>query len=61
MSKQDRIRHHRNRAEEELERARAAACEEAAIAHLRLSELHLGAVQALLRSDAWAPTLVAVA
>ncbi|MDB5720782.1 MAG: hypothetical protein JWP15_1400 [Alphaproteobacteria bacterium] len=60
MSKQDRIRHHSDRAEEELERARCAACEEAAMAHLGLSELHLGAAQALRRADAWAPILVAV-
>ena len=60
MSRQDRIRHHSDRAEEELERAHDAACEEAAIAHLGLSELHLCAVQALLRADARTPSLAMV-
>ena len=41
MSRQDRISHHAGRALEELDRARAAASSEAAIAHLGLSELHL--------------------
>jgi hypothetical protein len=41
MSRQDNIRHHADRAFEELDRARAAASDEAAIAHLELSELHL--------------------
>jgi len=50
MSRQDRIAHHVGRAFEELDRARAAASPEAAIAHLGLSELHLGRMKAL--SDA---------
>ena len=47
MSRQDRINHHVDRAFEELDRARAAASPEAAIAHLALSELHLGQMKAL--------------
>lgn len=47
MSRQDRINHHVDRAFEELDRARAAASPEAAIAHLGLSELHLGRMKAL--------------
>jgi hypothetical protein len=47
MSRQDRIDLHTDRALEELERARGADCPEAAIAHLGLSELHLGQVRAL--------------
>ena len=47
MSRQDRINHHVDRAFEELDRARAAASPEAAIAHLGLSELHLGQMKAL--------------
>ena len=41
MSRKDSIRHHADRAFEELDRAQAAASEEAAMAHLELSELHL--------------------
>jgi hypothetical protein len=41
MSRRDSIRHHTDRAFEELDRARAASTNEAAIAHLELSELHL--------------------
>jgi hypothetical protein len=41
MSRQDTIRHHADRAFQELDRARAASSDEAAIAHLELSELHL--------------------
>jgi hypothetical protein len=41
MSRKDSIRHHADRAFEELDRARAASSNEAAIAHLELSELHL--------------------
>jgi hypothetical protein len=41
MSRKDIIRHHADRAFEELERARSADTEEAAMAHLELSELHL--------------------
>jgi hypothetical protein len=41
MSRQDKIRHHGDRALEELERARRADSQEAALAHLELSELHL--------------------
>ena len=47
MSRQDRINHHVDRAFEELDRARAAASPEAAIAHLGLSELHLGRMKEL--------------
>ncbi len=50
MSRQDRISHHVDRAFEELDRARSAASPEAAMAHLALSELHLGRMKAL--SDA---------
>lgn len=55
MSKRDRIRHHAQRALEELERARAAETLEAAIAHLDLSELHLGQMKVL--SDEPVPDL----
>jgi hypothetical protein len=55
MSTNDRIRHHAQRAMEELDRARAAASPEAAIAHLDLSELHLGRMKAL--SDETRPAL----
>jgi len=55
MSRKDRIRHHAHRAMEELDRARAADSPEAAIAHLGLSELHLGEMKAL--SDAPQPAL----
>jgi len=47
MARRDRIDHHACRALEELERARAAACEEAAFAHLALSELHLARMRTL--------------
>ncbi|HEX8378985.1 MAG TPA: hypothetical protein VF619_00380 [Allosphingosinicella sp.] len=47
MSRQDRIQHHVGRAFEELDRARSAASPEAAIAHLGLSELHLGRMKEL--------------
>ena len=47
MSRQDRISHHAGRAFEELDRARAAASNEAAIAHLGLSELHLAKMRDL--------------
>jgi hypothetical protein len=47
MSRQDRISHHVDRAFEELDRARNANSPEAAIAHLALSELHLGRMKAL--------------
>lgn len=50
MSQRDRINHHVDRAFEELDRARSALSPEAAIAHLALSELHLGRMKAL--SDA---------
>ncbi|HEY0412546.1 MAG TPA: hypothetical protein VGD66_05340 [Allosphingosinicella sp.] len=55
MSRQDRIRHHADRAFEELDRARAAVSTEAAIAHLSLSELHLSRMKAL--SDEARPDL----
>ena len=51
MSRQDRINHHVDRAFEELDRARSAASPEAAIAHLGLSELHLGRMKALRESQ----------
>jgi hypothetical protein len=47
MSRQDRISHHVGRAFEELDRARSATSPEAAMAHLALSELHLGRMKAL--------------
>ena len=50
MSNQERISHHVDRAFEELDRARAAASPEAAIAHLGLSELHLGRMRDLSRT-----------
>ncbi|MEA3033823.1 MAG: hypothetical protein QOH86_1839 [Sphingomonadales bacterium] len=55
MSRQERINHHAERAFQELDRARAAESTEAAIAHLELSELHLGKVKTL--SDAPQPLL----
>jgi hypothetical protein len=55
MSRKDRIRHHAERAMEELDRARAAVSPEAAIAHLGLSELHLCEMKTL--SDAPLPAL----
>jgi hypothetical protein len=56
MSRQERIQHHVGRAFEELDRARSAASPEAAIAHLGLSELHLGRMKEL--SDAAAPPVL---
>ncbi|HEX5184821.1 MAG TPA: hypothetical protein VFW19_16915 [Allosphingosinicella sp.] len=50
MSIQDRISLHADRAFEELDLARAASCPEAAIAHLGLSELHLGRMTELSRT-----------
>ena len=47
MSRHDRINHHVDRAFEELDRARSALSPEAAIAHLALSELHLGQMRTL--------------
>lgn len=52
MSKEDRIRHHVGRAFEELDLARSAASPQAAIAHLGLSELHLGRMKALAEEPA---------
>jgi hypothetical protein len=57
MSRQDRINHHVDRAFEELDRARAAATPEAAIAHLSLSELHLGRMKALSIAEEERPAL----
>ncbi len=57
MSRQDRIQHHVDRAFEELDRARAAESPEAAIAHLALSELHLGQMKALSEPDERRPAL----
>jgi hypothetical protein len=47
MSRKEVIRHHADRAFQELERARSASTEEAAMAHLELSELHLEKMHAL--------------
>jgi hypothetical protein len=47
MSRRDRIDLHAGRALEELERARDSLCEEAAFAHLALSELHLAEMRTL--------------
>jgi hypothetical protein len=45
MSRNDAMRLHADRAFQELECARRAASAEAAIAHLALSELHLGRIR----------------
>ena len=58
MSLKERISHHADRAFEELDRARAAASPEAAIAHLGLSELHLGRMSELGRAPQPALQLV---
>jgi hypothetical protein len=58
MSIQDRISHHAGRAFEELDLARAAASPEAAIAHLGLSELHLGRAKELSSAPRPALTIV---
>jgi hypothetical protein len=55
MTRKDRIHHHAQRAMEELDMARAAESPEAAIAHLGLSELHLGEAKAI--ADAPRPDL----
>jgi hypothetical protein len=55
MSRKESIRHHADRAFEELDRARRASTEEAAMAHLELSELHLGKMHEL--SEAKRPAL----
>jgi hypothetical protein len=55
MSRRENIRHHVDRAFEELDRARSASSPEAAMAHLDLSELHLGRMKAL--SDEPQPAL----
>jgi hypothetical protein len=47
MSRQERIALHTDRALEELERARGAACPKAARAHIGLSELHSDEARAL--------------
>jgi hypothetical protein len=47
MSTEDKIKHHVGRAFEELDLARSAKSPEAAIAHLALSELHLGRMKEL--------------
>ena len=47
MSVEDSVKHHVDRAFEELDLARNASSPEAAIAHLGLSELHLGRMKAL--------------
>jgi hypothetical protein len=57
MSRQDRINLHVDRAFEELDRARAAKTPEAAIAHLGLSELHLGRMKALTDEPVRPPAL----
>lgn len=58
MSLKERISHHADRAFEELDRARAAASPEAAIAHLDLSELHLERMTELGRTPPPALQLV---
>lgn len=58
MSRKESIRHHTDRAFEELDRARKASSEEAAMAHLELSELHLEKMHAL--TEAPRPPLKAV-
>jgi hypothetical protein len=50
MSIRDEIDFHAGRALEELECARRATCEAAAIAHIELSELHLARIRTLGRS-----------
>ena len=55
MVGESRARMHARRAFEELERARSAASPEAAMAHLGLSELHLGRMKAA--ADAPKPKL----
>ncbi|PSJ41884.1 hypothetical protein [Allosphingosinicella deserti] len=52
MSRRESIRHHADRAFQELERARSASTEEAAMAHLELSELHLGRMHSLTEAPA---------
>jgi len=47
MARQDQIEMHAGRALAELECARGAACDEAAFAHLALSELHLARIRML--------------
>jgi len=61
MAREDAIRHHVDRAFEELDRARSAATPEAAIAHLGLSELHLGRMKALSDAPDTRPALKLVA
>lgn len=56
MWKHETISHHAQRAMEELECARRATSAEAAIAHLSLSELHLGEMRRI-RERAPAPVL----
>lgn len=50
--------HHVGRAHEELDRARGAASTEAALAHLGLSELHLGRMKEIADSPVPALRLV---
>ena len=57
MSIEDRIQHHVGRAFEELDRAREASSPEAAIAHLGLSELHLGRMKELSDTPRERPAL----
>jgi hypothetical protein len=57
MSRLEKINHHVGRAFEELDAARAAKSPEAAIAHLALSELHLGRMKALSDEPKAAPVL----
>ncbi len=57
MSRKDRINHHVDRAFEELDAARAAKSPEAAIAHLGLSELHLGRMKELSDEPKASPAL----
>jgi hypothetical protein len=55
MSRREAMQLHADRAFQELDCARRATCNEAAIAHLSLSELHLGRMRAL--GDAPRPAL----
>ena len=58
MSRKETMRHHADRAFQELERARSASSEEAAMAHLELSELHLEKMHSLSEAPAFRLHLV---
>ena len=57
MSRQEQISLHAGRALEELDCARNATCDEAAHAHLALSELHLARMCELSRPTSVPPLL----